>query len=139
MKSAIFFLVLSCGMASGQAADRIEAAKARYILAIEVMEVNPNLSYAINCSADRPNCNTVYEPSVKYIPFASLEDVRTYLSQDRVTFIKLFALSDVPVKVEETTSSTPQPPLVTHKKTFIIHSDSLDPHKASDSKKEVQR
>lgn len=100
----------------------VTAKETHYIVVVDVKEVVSGVSYLMNCSVERPDCNTIYSYNEKLVPFASKQAVQHYLENlpADFTFVKLFSLTDVPVTVKETVVPVPQPPVTKTTRTYVI-------------------
>ena len=122
MKRAILSTFLFAGVAAGQFQlggsggypgrldeQRIPAEKVKYIAIMQVRVPDYSSSYAMVCSSERPDCNTVYTMEYQYVPFATAEDAIDYLNATPNTFVRLLVVQTASVKKSETVTIEKQP------------------------------
>lgn len=100
---------------------QLPAKDTKYILLEEVDERVEGVTYAISCFQTTPaDCGAVYAKTQKLVPFASLKDALDYLNGGGHRFVMLYVVTPVEVKVKETTTEVPQPPVKVKHQTYAV-------------------
>jgi hypothetical protein len=82
---------------------------AKYVLEYLSRETDPTRSYAMYCPGN-PDCNTVYVDVQHLKPFMSKEEALAWLNDGFVgIFVRLLAVTDIPVTQEKKITELPQP------------------------------